>query len=44
MATVKLNGVVIADSDKIEVVSGYVYLPHEALVKEFFKPSTLETC
>jgi uncharacterized protein (DUF427 family) len=43
VATITFNGQTIAESDKREEVSGYVYVPHESINKEFFKPSNLTT-
>jgi uncharacterized protein (DUF427 family) len=43
MATITFNGKVIAESDSIESVSGYVYVPHDAIAKEYFKPSDTTT-
>ncbi len=44
MATVRFNGVTIADSDRAESLSGWTYLPHEAIAKEYFVPSPVQTC
>jgi len=33
------NGVVVAESDQIEVVEGNLYFPPESVKKEFLKPS-----
>jgi len=41
----KFNGVVIAESDKTEVVEGNQYFPPDSIKKEHFKPSgTHTTC
>jgi uncharacterized protein (DUF427 family) len=36
-ATATVNGTVIADTDKYEIVEGNVYFPPESLNQEFFK-------
>ena len=43
MAKAKWNGVVIAESDKFELVEGNVYFPAESLKTEHFKPSSTHT-
>jgi len=37
------NGIVVAESDRTEVVEGNHYFPPEAIRKEFFKPSEHHT-
>jgi uncharacterized protein (DUF427 family) len=37
------NGVIIAESERTEVVEGNHYFPPEAIKKEFFKPSEHHT-
>lgn len=37
------NGKVIAESDDTIVIEGNHYFPHEAIKKEFFKPSDTQT-
>jgi len=45
MARAVWNGIVIADSEKIETVEGNVYFPEESLKREYFRPSsTTSTC
>ena len=40
-----VNGTVVAESDRYEIVDGAVYFPPEAVRREFFKESTLHsTC
>jgi len=39
MVKAVLNGVVIAETDKYEVVEGNKYFPPESLVKEYFTDS-----
>jgi uncharacterized protein (DUF427 family) len=39
----KWNGVVIAESDRTEVVEGNHYFPADAIKREFFKPSSTHT-
>ena len=43
MAKATLNGVVLAESDTYEIVEGNVYFPAEALNKEYFSESSLNT-
>ncbi len=43
MAKATWNGVVLAESDKTEMVEGNHYFPPEAVNKEFFKDSTAHT-
>lgn len=43
MAKAVWNGKVIAESDTTETVEGNIYFPHEAINKEFFKPSDTHT-
>jgi uncharacterized protein (DUF427 family) len=45
MAQAIWEGVVLAESDRYEVVEGNVYFPPEALKMEYFRPSdTRTTC
>jgi uncharacterized protein (DUF427 family) len=45
MARAIWNGIVLADSDHIEVVEGNVYFPPESVRKEYLRPSqTRTTC
>lgn len=37
------NGVVIAESDKCEVVEGNQYFPPDSIKKKYFKPSSMHT-
>ena len=37
------NGVVLAESDRCEVVDGNQYFPADALNMEYFKPSNTHT-
>ena len=37
------NGVVLAESDKTEVVEGNHYFPPQSMKQEYFKPSTTRT-
>ncbi|CAN1213023.1 DUF427 domain-containing protein [Tumidithrix helvetica PCC 7403] len=37
------NGVVLAESDKCEVVEGNQYFPPDAIAAEYFKPSNTHT-
>ncbi len=37
------NGVVVAESDRCEVVEGNQYFPPDALKQEYFKPSSKQT-
>src|SRR4051812_11455455 len=39
----QLNGTVIAESDKTESMSGYLYVPHEAIVPQYFTKTSFET-
>ncbi|MFY7999821.1 MAG: DUF427 domain-containing protein [Candidatus Kapaibacteriota bacterium] len=43
MARATWNGVVIAETDKYELVEGNVYFPPSAINKEFFKESSHQT-
>lgn len=43
MARALWHGVVLAESDRFEVVEGNVYFPPQALRREHFKPSTRST-
>ena len=40
MAKATWNGVVIAESDKCEMVEGNFYFPPDSINKEYFKPSS----
>jgi uncharacterized protein (DUF427 family) len=45
MARATWNGVVLADSDRVEIVEGNVYFPPESIRKEYLRPSqTRSTC
>jgi uncharacterized protein (DUF427 family) len=45
MAQAIWNGVVLADSDRVEIVEGNVYFPPESIRKEYLRPSqTRTTC
>ena len=39
MARASWNGVVVAESDRVEIVEGNVYFPPDALQREYFLPS-----
>jgi uncharacterized protein (DUF427 family) len=43
MPKAKWNGLIIAESDKFEMVEGNVYFPPESLKREYFLPSTQTT-
>lgn len=43
MARASWNGVVIAESDKTQMVEGNHYFPPEAVKMEYFKPSDTHT-
>jgi uncharacterized protein (DUF427 family) len=43
MARASWNGVVLAESDDVEVVEGNVYFPASSLVREHFRPSDHHT-
>ncbi len=43
MARATWNGVVVAETDKYELVEGNVYFPPSAINKEFFKESSHQT-
>jgi uncharacterized protein (DUF427 family) len=43
MAKATWKGVVLAESDRYEVVEGNVYFPPEALRRERFQPSSMHT-
>ncbi|XFA74056.1 DUF427 domain-containing protein [Thermosynechococcaceae cyanobacterium Okahandja] len=43
MATATWNNVILAESDRYEVVEGNVYFPPEALHQEYFQPSDTHT-
>ncbi|MEN9208370.1 MAG: DUF427 domain-containing protein [Gloeomargarita sp. GMQP_bins_120] len=43
MAQAIWEGVVLAESDRYEVVEGNVYFPPETLKMEYFRPSTTQT-
>jgi uncharacterized protein (DUF427 family) len=43
MAKATWNGVVIAESDRCEVVEGNQYFPPEAIQSEYFQPSQTHT-
>ncbi len=43
MAKAEYKGVVIAESDAVEMVEGNVYFPPDALKKEHFTPSATHT-
>lgn len=40
MARAVLNGTVIAESPRIEIVDGYTYFPRDAVKMQYLKPST----
>jgi len=45
MAKAVWNGVVVAESDKIEEVDDYVYFPESSVKREYLRPSsTVSTC
>ena len=45
MARAMWNGVVLADSDRVEIVEGNVYFPPESVNKAYLQPShTRTTC
>ena len=45
MAKAVWNGVVVAESDKIEEVDDYVYFPESSVKREYLRPSsTISTC
>ena len=45
MARAKWNGVLLADSDRVEIVEGIVYFPPDSVHKEYLRPSqTRTTC
>ncbi|HEU4981499.1 MAG TPA: DUF427 domain-containing protein [Acidobacteriaceae bacterium] len=45
MAKAVWNGVVIAESDKIQEVDDYVYFPESSVKREYLRPSsTVSTC
>jgi len=39
MARAVLNGVVIAESDRVEIIEGNCYFPPDSVKREFLKPS-----
>ncbi len=43
MARAIWNGVVLAESDRYEIVEGNVYFPPESIDKRYFKASTAHT-
>jgi len=43
MAKATVNGVVLAESDKFEVVEGNIYFPPEAVNKEYFSETSRHT-
>lgn len=43
MARAIWNGVVLAESDRYEIVEGNVYFPPETINKRYFHPSTAHT-
>jgi uncharacterized protein (DUF427 family) len=43
MARATYNGVVLAESDKFEIVEGNVYFPPETVNMEYFKQTALHT-
>jgi uncharacterized protein (DUF427 family) len=43
MARALWNGIVVAESEKYEVVEGNIYFPPEALHREYLKPSSNTT-
>ncbi|MEM6426219.1 MAG: DUF427 domain-containing protein [Cyanobacteria bacterium P01_H01_bin.119] len=43
MAKAIWNGVVVAESDRCEVVEGNQYFPPDAIKSEYFKPSNTHT-
>lgn len=45
MAKAVWNGVVVAESDKIQEVDDYVYFPESSVKREYLRPSsTVSTC
>ncbi|EPS36987.1 hypothetical protein H072_9432 [Dactylellina haptotyla CBS 200.50] len=42
-ATAKVNGVVIAETDRYEKVEGNIYFPPESIKKEYFTETALHT-
>lgn len=45
MAKAVWNGVIIAESDKIQEVDDYVYFPESSVKREYLRPSsTVSTC
>ena len=45
MAKAVWNGVVIAESDKVQEVDDYVYFPESSVKREYLRPSsTVSTC
>lgn len=43
MAKATWNGVVVAESENFELVEGNVYFPPDAVNKEYFKESSMQT-
>ncbi|WP_448527477.1 DUF427 domain-containing protein [Parathermosynechococcus lividus] len=43
MATATWNNVILAQSDRYEVVEGNIYFPPDALHQEYFQPSDTHT-
>lgn len=43
MAKAVWNGIVLAESDKYEIVEGNVYFPEESIKKQYFKKSDKNT-
>lgn len=43
MAQAMWNGVVLAESDRCEVVEGNLYFPADSLKMDYFQPSTHQT-
>ena len=45
MAKAVWNGVIVAESDKIQEVDDYVYFPESSVKREYLRPSsTVSTC
>lgn len=45
MAKAVWNGVIIAESDKVEEIDDYVYFPESSVKREYLRPSsTVSTC
>jgi uncharacterized protein (DUF427 family) len=44
MATIRFHGFTIAECERAETMSGRTFVPPEAIVKEHFLPSPVQTC